>query len=97
MTLTVTAPEVGRGSIRQKFDRGIHPATLLPVLVAADGRQPAQCGGCAAFRVRVVEDGSTRNKCAAKATRRRGPDMKPDFPACTGFRPAPAAALPGTI
>ncbi|MEU0108477.1 hypothetical protein ABZ313_24385 [Streptomyces sp. NPDC006251] len=74
----------GRGAIRQHFDRGVHPATLRPL--APD----FQCGDCVFLTSRQVDDGPPRLKCSRKATRRRGPDLKRNFPACDVFQPAPS-------
>ncbi|MET8824190.1 N-6 DNA methylase, partial [Streptomyces rochei] len=80
----------GRGAMRQHFDRRIHPATLRPL--APDFR----CVDCVFVVFRRVDDGPPRMKCSRKAARRRGPDLKPDFPACDAYQPAPGApAGPG--
>jgi hypothetical protein len=88
MSLTIPPAIVGRGAIRIKLDRGIHPATLKPLLEPGTTTPTSRCGACAFLMERVTGDGKTRMKCAIKAQRRRGPDIKPDFPACVEFRTA---------
>jgi hypothetical protein len=90
-SLTLPPAVVGRGAIRIKLDRGIHPATLKPLLEPGITEPASRCGSCAFLVERRVGDGTTRMKCAVKAQRRRGPDIKPDFPACIEFRTAAAA------
>ena len=77
---------IGRGAIRIKLDRGIHPATLKPLLELGTTTPQSRCGECVFLVERVLNDGSRRKKCARKAQRRRGPDLQPDFPACVEFR-----------
>ncbi|MCX5215658.1 hypothetical protein OG689_41625 [Kitasatospora sp. NBC_00240] len=86
----ISPATVGRGSVRQRLDRGTHPATLKPLKPTAPDAPAAFCGGCASLQPRIIGDGSTRLKCARKATRRRGPDLKPDFPACEDYQAASA-------
>lgn len=73
----------GRGAIRQHFDRGVHPATLRPLA------RDFQCGDCVFLTSRQVDDGPPRLKCSRKAARRRGPDLKRNFPACDVYQAAP--------
>ncbi len=84
--LTIPPATVGRGAIRIKLDRGIHPATLKPLLEPETTNPLARCGACAHLITRTLDDGTQRLKCAMKAQRRRGPDLKPNFPACIDFR-----------
>ncbi|MCM2430928.1 hypothetical protein [Streptomyces sp. RKAG337] len=90
-TLAIPPAIVGRGAIRISLDRGIHPATLKPLLEPGTTEPTSRCGGCAFLVGRVAGDGTPRMKCKVKAQRRRGPDIKPDFPACVEFRTAAAA------
>ena len=79
---------VGRGAIRIALDRGIHPATHKPLLEPGAANPKVRCGECAFLTERILGDGTARKKCALKAQRRRGPDLKPNFPACVEFRSA---------
>ncbi|GAA2970384.1 hypothetical protein GCM10010519_01980 [Streptomyces lactacystinicus] len=90
MNLTIPPAVVGRGAIRINLDRGIHPATLKPLLEPGTITPASRCGTCTFLVERVAGDGKSRMKCAIKAQRRRGPDIKPDFPACVEFRTAAA-------
>ncbi|MGW4890751.1 hypothetical protein ACWEQL_00555 [Kitasatospora sp. NPDC004240] len=90
---TIPPATVGRGAIRIELDKGIRPATLQPLLEPFTTEPAARCGGCAHLTTRTLESGTQRLKCAVKAQRRRGPDIKPDFPACVRFaKPNQAAA-----
>jgi len=85
-TLTIPPATVGRGAIRIKLDRGIHPATLKPLLEPETTDPQARCGACAHLITRILDDGTERLKCALKAQRRRGPDLRVRYvslhPAC---------------
>jgi hypothetical protein len=72
--------------MRIALDRGIHPATRKPLLEPGAASPKARCGECAFLVDRTLRDGSQRKKCALKAQRRRGPDLKPNFPACVEFQ-----------
>lgn len=89
-TLAVPPAIVGRGSIRINLDRGIHPATLKPLLEPGTTEPASRCGSCAFLVERMTSDGTPRTKCSVKAQRRRGPDVRPDFPACVDFSTAAA-------
>ncbi|MFI1258987.1 hypothetical protein ACH4U6_35150 [Streptomyces netropsis] len=90
MTSFTTPPAtVGRGSIRQVLDQGIHPATRMGLLEPWTTDPSFTCGDCVFLAGRILNDGQTRLKCRLKTQRRRGPDLKPDFPACTAYRAAP--------
>ncbi|MFJ9574678.1 hypothetical protein [Streptomyces bacillaris] len=92
MTSSTTQPHVvGRGAIRIELDRGIHPATLKPLLEPGAATPKSRCGSCTFLVERLAGDRKARMKCAIKAQRRRGPDIKPDFPACVEFRTTVAA------
>ncbi|SEM79749.1 hypothetical protein [Streptacidiphilus jiangxiensis] len=81
----------GRGSARIAFDRGQHPATLLPLL-RADTGDARTCGDCAFLYERRGNHGP-RLKCRVRASKRRpGPNLQPAFPACQRFQPAADAA-----
>ncbi|WP_407913850.1 hypothetical protein [Kitasatospora sp. NE20-6] len=82
------SPHPGRGSARIHFDRGRHPATLLPLLEAGAQEEAPVCGGCAFLYERAATHG-TRLKCRVRASKRRpGPNVQPAFPACQRFQPA---------
>lgn len=79
--LAIPPAIIGRGSIRIELDRGIHPATLKPLLEPGTTEPASRCGSCAFLVQRMTGNGTPRMKCAIEAQRRRGPDIKPDFPA----------------
>lgn len=89
---TIPPATTGRGAVRIELDRGIHPATLQPLLEPYNAEPSARCGACAHLVTRTLDNGAQRLKCARKAQRRRGPDLKPDFPACVQFARQAAAA-----
>ncbi|MET8680979.1 hypothetical protein ABZW18_26210 [Streptomyces sp. NPDC004647] len=99
-----TPATTGSAHARAAFDRGVHPATGLDLL-PAEGDNPPTCGSCLLTRTksltRTGDDGTTTVteylKCSRAATsrnKRRGIDLRRQFPACVlynpGGDPAPA-------
>lgn len=57
-TLAISPAIVGRGAIRIKLDRGIHPATLKPLLEPGTPEPASRCGSCAFLVERLTGDGT---------------------------------------
>ena len=83
--------EAGRGSVRQLLDRGLHPATRVPLLDTDLVSPSAVCGGCThGFRKQLGagKEPRERLKCGLlpRGTRGlRGPDLRDDTPACMKY------------
>lgn len=75
--------------VRAVLETGIHPATGRPIHTDPD----ATCFTCIHAVQRPVADGE-RTRCALAISRRRGPDLIPTFPACTGHSPRTEATQP---
>ncbi|MEU6352178.1 hypothetical protein ABZ896_23065 [Streptomyces sp. NPDC047072] len=99
MTTSTPAPiHPPRGSIRQFLDRGVHPATLAPLLDSDLSNPSAFCGGCAHSVLKQHHDGQDRLKCGLRPRSKRGlrgPDLRDTTPACVKYAD-PAASPPGT-
>jgi hypothetical protein len=88
--------KVGRGFVQQHLDAGVHPATGRPLLRQEEGEgPPPTCGSCLFLVARALKDGSIRLKCGFKRTRRRGLDLRPNYPACDVFEPGVACRAEG--
>ncbi len=69
--------------VQAVVDTGVHPATREPIHPDTH----ATCFTCVHAVQRSAADGTARTRCALSASRRKGPDLLPIFPACTSHTP----------